>query len=81
MRLAKASIYLSPSDLPFLVAESPHEVTDAVQVAIDGGYLFVCLTLGNESEWNGKPVFVRADAVLAVSPPKTQDCDPDDDED
>lgn len=64
-RLAKACVYVGDSERPFLVAESPREVADLVT----GATGLVELTLANESDWNGKPAFVRGDRVAAITPP------------
>lgn len=59
----------------WLVAETPDEVHALITAALSNGERFVQLTLGNPvSEgdvvrWNGRPVYVRANAVTAIGPP------------
>ena len=72
-RQAKAAVYLFPDDVPFIVTESPSEIVSLMGVAEGLGDPLVKLTLGNQSEWNGKPLFVRADRIVAISPPKDGD--------
>ena len=70
-RLGKACVYIGDSECPFLVAETPREV--AALVMDQRG--LIELTLANDAPWNGKPVFVRADRVVAITPPKDTEDD------
>jgi hypothetical protein len=74
VRQAKASVYLDHDTAPFLVAETPREVADMLSLAARARppTQFLELTLGNSSSWNGKPLFVRASFVRAISPPHDQ---------
>lgn len=65
-----ASAYVGEDDAPFIVAESPGEVAALVRAAIASGDPLIELTLANSSDWNAKPLYVRADRVSAISPPK-----------
>ncbi len=69
-RRAMASVYLAPDDVPFIVVETPSEVAAIIKAAHDAGEPLAKLTLGNASEWNAKPLYVRPASVVAVSPPK-----------
>lgn len=69
MRLAKAAVYMWDDDVPFNVAETPSEVAELLRNAEPED--LVQLTLGNESDWNGKPLYVRACRINAISPSKT----------
>jgi hypothetical protein len=81
VRLAKASIYLGNDDVPFLVAETPSEAAEKIHRSLaDPQSGLVLLTLANASDWNGKPLYVRAASVSAISPPKDQDIDEEDDD-
>ena len=72
MRQAKAAVYVGDDDWPFVVAETPSEIAAMVKAAENSGTSLIQLTLGNTSDWNGKPLFVRAARVNAISPPKAQ---------
>lgn len=65
-----ASVYVSGDDNPFVVTESPSEVADIIHAAVEDRQTFAKLTLGNLSDWNSKPLFVRPASVVAISPPK-----------
>lgn len=73
---AMASVYVVSDDCPFIVAETPREVGEMVRNA--SADALIELTLANSGGWNGKPLLVRADKVVAVSPPKDE---PDEDDD
>lgn len=75
MKRAKSSIYISTDDSCFLVVETPSEVREMVMEARLHDHIFVELTLGNESKWNGKPLYVKWEYVVAISPPKDQTID------
>ena len=68
-----ASVYLGDDDCPFIVAETPREIAQMVRDAVANGDPLVELTLANDSDWNSKPLIVRAEKVTSVSPPKDQD--------
>lgn len=71
-RRALASVFVDGDDGTWCVAETPSEVAEKVRVAWDGGSgdMLIELTLANEeSAWNGRSVFIRADTVRAVAPP------------
>lgn len=70
-RRAMAAVYVGDDDCPFIVAETPREVADLLRDAIKAGEPLVELTLANDSDWNAKPLIVRADRVVSISPPKT----------
>lgn len=74
-RLAKASVWLDDDDAAYLVAETPSEAADAIGAAIERGSSFAELTSGNSGPWNGKPFFLRARSVRAITPPMNQDDD------
>jgi hypothetical protein len=65
-----ASVYVGDDDAPFIITETASEAAAIVVAALSAGRTFATLTLGNESEWNAKPLYVRAEAVMAISPPK-----------
>ncbi len=65
-----ASVYVSGDDNPFIVTESAGEAAEIIHAAILAGSTFAKLTLGNRSDWNAKPLYVRAASVVAISPPK-----------
>jgi len=67
-----ASIYFTDDDAPFLITETPSEAVAALQAAENAGESFAKLTLGNASDWNAKPLYVRASRIVAVGPPKDQ---------
>lgn len=67
---AMAAIYLGPDSAPFIIAETPSEATIIVEAALNDGRAFAELTLGNDSEWNAKPLYVKATSVFAISPPE-----------
>lgn len=71
-RLAKSSVFLEYDDSAFLCAETPSEVAELVELCLDGGHAFVQLTAGNESEWNGKPIFIHAASIRGIVPPLSQ---------
>lgn len=74
-RRAMASVYIHEDGVPFLVAETPSEIAAIVREA-DLEEL-VELTLADPESWEprpgswaGKPLYVRAGKVNAISPPK-----------
>lgn len=74
----KASVYVGDDDVPFIVTETPSEIAVLVENAESTAQGLIQLTLGNRSDWNGKPLFVRAAKINAISAPKTgQDNDDD----
>lgn len=78
-RQAKASVFFSRDDSAFIVTQTPSEAVEIITSAELNGEVFAQLSLGNRDEWNGKPLFVRATAVVAVSAPKSEPADEDDD--
>lgn len=70
-----ASVYLGDDDCPFIVAETPREIAQKVRDAIASDDPLVELTLANDSDWNAKPLVVRAEKVTSISPPKDPDID------
>jgi hypothetical protein len=67
---AMASVYVAAEDACWVVTQTPSEVAEALRAASPDDLLE--LTLGNDSEWNGKPLFVRARSITAISPPRDQ---------
>lgn len=67
-RQAKASVYVGSDDAAWIVTETPSEVVDEVRSANSDD--LIKLTLGNRSDWNGKPLYVRAGAITSISPPR-----------
>lgn len=67
---AMASVYVSDEDACWLVTQTPSEVAATLREA--GSDDLLELTLGNDSDWNGKPLFVRARAITAISPPNDE---------
>lgn len=63
-KLAKASVFVE-GDIPFVVTETPSEVAAIIDAHPHG---LIRLTLGNESEWSGKPLYVRANRINAIAP-------------
>lgn len=76
MRTAKASVYIGTDDAAWLTVESPSEIAALMATAPSDG--LIQLTLGNQSTWNGKPLWLRNSAITAVSSPKDQDEDDED---
>lgn len=74
---AMASIFLSGDDYPFVVTQTPGEVADLVRNGVENKEILIELTLGNQSSWNNRPLFVDPREVKAISPPK--DLEEDDD--
>jgi hypothetical protein len=72
---AMASVYQHGDDACFIVTQTPSEVHAALEAAEQAGDTFALLTLGNTSEWNGKPLYIRPSSVVAISPPKTGEDD------
>ena len=71
---AKATVFLRGSDVPFVVLESPGEVVAMILTAATarrhgkpGPDDLIELRLGNASEWNGKPLYLRSREIVAVS--------------
>lgn len=67
---AKASVFMEQSEIAWLVTETPSEVADRLDGAVPGAMLK--FTLGNDSDWNGRPLYIRADAITAISPPRAE---------
>lgn len=65
-RLPKSAVYFREDDNPWAVAETPREIMDLIHDSTG----FLELTLATDDEWNGKSLFIRAEVVVAVSPPK-----------
>lgn len=78
-RRALASVFFDDSGQPFVVAETPGEVIEKIRAARGRQQRYVELTLANASSWNGRPVFIEAAYVRAVSPPMSVDDEGDDD--
>ncbi len=77
-RRPMASVFLNGDDTPFIVAETPREIAEMVRTAIRDGEPLVELTLANARDWNGKPLFCRADRIMAMCPPRDEGGDEDD---
>jgi hypothetical protein len=69
-RSAKASIYVGQDDAAWVVTQTPSEIAEMVRSADPED--LIEFTLGNESEWNSKPLYIRAKNITAISPPKNQ---------
>ena len=68
---AKATIWATQDDIPFLVKETPGEVRAAIQRSESIGDDFVELTLGNPTDgWHGKPIHIRHKLIFAIGPPR-----------
>ena len=78
-RRPMASIFLVGDGVPFVVAETPHEIADLIRQAMRDGEPLIELTLASSGDWNGKTFICRADQIAAASPPAMCDCDEDDD--
>ena len=65
-----AAVYVLPDDTPWQVTETAREVVVLIEEAQGP---FIELHLGNQDEWNGKAVFVRASGIHSISPPKNMD--------
>jgi hypothetical protein len=80
-RRALASVWMGRDDgKAWLVAETPAEVEAAVEAALNDGRTYAILTLANrdtdvEHKWNGRPLYVAASEVQAISPPLDDDDD------
>lgn len=69
-RLGKASLFLADDGDPWLVAETPTEALDVVSEATSEKAVFCQFTIANPNdEWNGRPVFIRTEAIQAIAPP------------
>jgi hypothetical protein len=63
-----ASVYVGEDDVCWVVCETPSEIAGMVSDAAPDQLLE--LTLGNRSDWNGKALFIRAERIGAISPPR-----------
>lgn len=70
---ALASIFIGDDDRAWLVTATPSEAAGIVREGILTGERFVEFTLGNKSDWSGKPLYLDPEAITAISPPKSQD--------
>lgn len=67
-----ASVWTFGDDRAWSVAETPSEVAEIVDRARVARGL-VALTLANEeSSWNGRTVYLAAEAIQAISPPLSE---------
>lgn len=67
---AKASIYVGDTDIAWLVTETPSEV---ISKMLDStSETMIQFTLGNNSDWNGKPLYIKKRCINAISPPRDQ---------
>lgn len=78
-KLCKATVFMENDESAVLVTESPSEVAELTEQAITNDHIFVKLTSGNLSEWNDKPVYLRAKDVKFIAPPLSQNDEDDED--
>lgn len=67
--LAKSSVFMD-NDIAWLVTDTPSEVAAKVEAA--GATDMLKFSLGNDSDWNGRPLYLRADAITGISPPRSE---------
>ena len=65
---AMSCVFTGTDDVGWQVAESPSEIAALVRSTPDDALME--LTLGNPDGWNGKPLYVKANTVTAISPPR-----------
>lgn len=71
-RKGLSTVFISNDDAPWMVAETPLEVVEKVKEAERNNETFVEFTLGNpNSDWNGRPVFLRAKEIHSIGPPRS----------
>lgn len=74
----KATVFTTTDggDCGWLVAETPSEVLSLIEevkeAKKDG---FVKLTLANDDGWNSKPLHLKPDCIVAISPPRSWQSD------
>ena len=70
--IPKASVYVDGEQACWIVTQTPSEVAQLVENYPDQ---LIELTLGNFSDWGGKPLYVRSSKINSISPPRNQDDD------
>lgn len=69
-RQVKSSVWERGDDpAAWAVAETPSEVAEIVREGRATGAAFVELTLANQSDWNGRTLYIDPHDVSSISPP------------